>query len=84
MDILHLTREEIKELNIIEMNDMLNYCWSAYILRAINLPSKDKKGRSLGTQSVKVDFDQSEIEDNAFKQDYHNLMGLSQELKRKI
>lgn len=43
MDILGLSREEIKGMTAIERAEAKRYCWATYTVRRIDLPFRDMK-----------------------------------------
>lgn len=45
-DILHLSIEEINEMDLETYFHVLNYCWTTYALRRSDLPYQNKDGTS--------------------------------------
>ena len=46
MDILHYKKEEIEDMNAVEMIDAINYSWMTFMSRNMLTGKKDKKGKN--------------------------------------
>lgn len=57
-----MSKEEVKEILPFQRADALNYCWTTYAMRAVNLP--DKRGGK-GPTTISMTWDQSVIEQYA-------------------
>jgi len=58
MDVFHLTKKEIKQLDVEEFNHMVNYAWIKFNLHRADLPFMDKKKGKEGIDYVNIDQSQ--------------------------
>lgn len=60
-DVLHLTKKEVKKMDLLEYTDALNYCWITYKTRSMVSGGIDNNSKSKGKEQLHLEFDQSHI-----------------------